>query len=538
MYIYVQKPTSIVDYDRNNKRQDGDAGGMDTGMIQQKGKADFYPSPDALDELKQNLTNETLIPVYRIFNNPGISPASAYETLRQDYGFLLESMEGNEKNARYSVIGCGLLMHIVADPDIHITGEFNPAVELEGKEISAESLDGILKSIDYKCPDIPGYSGGLAGYFSYDLALKTLEITGKFSKKPEYPLAEFMMPDEYIIFDHAQGNITVLRFLFKTKADEIDSAQKNALSKINETEMKLFDSLIKKDADKKSLSKDKPAKISEYKSGVSQNEFEDVVRNAKEYIYNGDIFQVVISKRSECSYENDPFLIYRQMRRLNPSPYMYFLDFSDKQVIGASPEMLIKVDGKKVSSVPIAGTRKRGKDAKEDLRLEKELLADKKECAEHLMLVDLSRNDIGRVCRYGSVKVTDFMSVEKFSHVQHIVSTVGGELLDDKTSLDAFMSCFPAGTVSGAPKIRAMQIIDELEKTSRGLYAGAVGYIGFNKNIDLAITIRTVVVKDKTAYFQSGAGIVADSVPESEFTESENKAASMRCAIESAGDVL
>ncbi|MBN2735087.1 MAG: anthranilate synthase component I [Methanomicrobiaceae archaeon] len=505
----------------------------------EKGLCLIHPSPEKLEEIIDKSSENTLIPVYLRLDNRDITPASAYESLRQDYGFLLESMEGNQKNARYSVIGTGLLLHVVADPDVHVKGRFNPAQKLpvNSSDTPTESIYKILRSIDYTDPDILGYSGGLAGYFSYDLALINNNIKSRREKKRDFPLAEFMIPDEYVIFDHAANNLTILRFVPAGSPEEISSEYIKALQKIKETVRILTTVSVKGDRIRQDDTRESSGG-KEYNSGISEERFIEIVKKAKEYILNGDIFQVVLSKRCESTFENDPFMIYREMRRINPSPYMYFLDFSDKQVVGASPEMLVKIEGKHITSVPIAGTRKRGKNEDEDLELEKELLSDKKECAEHLMLVDLSRNDIGRVCEYGSVKVTDFMSVEKFSHVQHIVSTVKGTLLEDKTSLDAFISCFPAGTVSGAPKIRAMQIIDELEDTSRGLYAGAVGYIGFNENIDLAITIRTVVVKDNKAYFQSGAGIVADSVPELEYIESENKAKSMKSAIESAGDCL
>ncbi len=347
-------------------------------------------------------------------------------------------------------------MHITADPNLHIIGRYNPAEKFEGRNVSAESLTELLRCIEYHSPDIPGYAGGLAGYFSYDLALKTLDVPGIKEKPQDFPLAEFMMPEAYVIFDHVRRTFTILRFLFGEDAKDIESGYTEALSRISAMENTLCRT-VSFEKEEKCLSFEKKFKAgSEYTSDLSENEFEELVRTAKEYILNGDIFQVVISKRCAVSYEDDLFQIYRQMRRLNLSPYMYFMDFSDKQVIGASPEMLIKVEGRQVTSVPIAGTRKRGRDAKEDAELEKELLADKKECAEHLMLVDLSRNDIGRVSVYGSVRVTWFMLVEKFSHVQHIVSTVEGILSDDQTSLDAFMSCFPAGTVSGAPKIRAM----------------------------------------------------------------------------------
>ncbi len=548
MYKYVQRTTLIVNnYDAKRKNRDGDAGGMDSASAfklnyagpatsyKESGKFHKSPFEESEGKSSKNFTAGTLFPVYKTFENPKVSPASVYQALRKDYGFLLESMEGSGKNARYSVIGTGLLMHLTADPLIRIKGPFNPAPEFEGAYVNAETLHGIIRCIDYRCPDIPGYSGGLAGYFSYDLSLNTLLIIDAFDENTDFPLAEFMLCEEMIIFDHEKKTITVLRFLYGDDLKNLEESEKNALDKLNESERKICETGKKNSDDKNFVFEDEKKVLPLFLSGVSKDDFEQSVRDAKEHILNGDIFQVVVSKRCECEYQSDPFLIYLQMRRINPSPYMYFMDFSGMQVAGASPEMLVKVEGRDVMSVPIAGTRIRGKTPEEDLELEKDLLSDKKECAEHLMLVDLSRNDIGRVCRCGSVEVSEFMKVEKFSHVQHIVSVVKGELLDGKTSSDAFFSCFPAGTVSGAPKISAMNIINSLENTKRGLYAGAVGYIGFNENIDFAITIRTVVIKGKKAYFQSGAGIVADSSPESEFFESENKAKSMKSAIESAG---
>jgi len=530
--------TGIVHYDKPQLPWDGDAGGMETGITPENQPTSYSPSRGELREIKKTLTANSLIPVYHTFADPGILPANAYETLRQEYSFLLESIEGNERNARYSVIGTGLFMHLTANPDIRITGKYNPAEHIEGSPVSAESLSELLRCIEYQSPGIPGYAGGLTGYFSYDLALRTLQVPEIREKPRNFPLAEFIIPEEYIIFDHARGMITILGFLSGKDSGDPESGYTEILRQIAATK-KTLSQAVTQEREEKLLSFGRTSgPLPEYICDVSENGFCDLVRTAKEYILNGDIFQAVISRKCACTCKDDPFRIYRQMSRLNPSPYMYYLDFSDKQIIGASPEMLIKVEDRNVTSVPIAGTRKRGRTAEEDAALEKELLADKKECAEHLMLVDLSRNDIGRVCRYGSVRVPVFMSVEKFSHVQHIVSTVEGTLMDDKTSLDAFISCFPAGTVSGAPKIRAMQIINELEPTSRGLYAGAVGYLGFNGNLDFAILIRTVVVQNETAYFQSGAGIVADSNPETEFIESENKAAGMKAAIESAGDLV
>jgi anthranilate synthase component 1 len=271
---------------------------------------------------------------------------------------------------------------------------------------------------------------------------------------------------------------------------------------------------------------------------VSKDVFHDAVERVKEHIAAGDIFQAVISRRMEFPLTGDPFGLYAALREINPSPYMYYLDFGDEKVIGASPEMLVRVEKRRVTTVPIAGTRPRGSTKAEDDRFAEDLLADRKERAEHTMLVDLARNDLGRVCRFGSVDVTEFMGIEKFSHVQHIVSTVSGILRDNLDCYDAFRSCFPAGTVSGAPKIRAMQIIGEQETCPRGLYAGAVGYIGFDRNLDFAIAIRTIQIRNGFASVQVGAGIVADSVPENEWKETENKAAAMLRAIEQSGACL
>ncbi|MBP2132428.1 anthranilate synthase component 1 [Methanomicrobium sp. W14] len=539
MYIYVQNATSIVYYDNYYKKTDGDAGGMETG-IDHKRCSYAKPSFEKFRTIKKNLKENSLVPVYRTIKDPGTDPASAYEAVREKYGFLLESIEGTHKNAGYSVIGTGVLLHITAGPEIKMTGEFNPADKFEGSKLCADSIYGILKSFEYEVPDIPGYSGGFTGYFSYDFALKANDIPVNPDTQAGFPLAEFMMPKVFVIFDHIRKNLTFLTFVTGDGKKDPDPEYEKAVAVIESTEKKILGAalgLSKKENENGLLGGGGQKKIT-YSSDVSEKQYEEMVRKAREYILDGDIFQVVVSRGCECDFPGDPYLIYRQMRRINPSPYMYFMDFSERQVVGASPEMLVRVKGRNISSVPIAGTRKRGRTEEEDIQLEKDLVTDKKERAEHLMLVDLSRNDIGRVSKYGSVRVTDFMSVEKFSHVQHMVSTVEGVLLDKKNSIDAFMSCFPAGTVSGAPKIRAMQIIEELEHKRRGLYAGAAGYIGLNENIDFAITIRTVVVKDKKAYFQSGAGIVAGSVPESEFQEAENKAASMRSAIESAGDLL
>jgi anthranilate synthase component 1 len=342
-----------------------------------------------------------------------------------------------------------------------------------------------------------------------------------------------MFTKDCIVIDHRDEKLYIFSSAFLTYDTDIENEYKKCRDRIRV----LADHASTLASGKKPgyAKPSGPASSAQFTSQVSQDAFERAVNLVKEHIIAGDIFQAVLSRRIECRIADDPFAVYAALREINPSPYMYYLDFGDEKVIGASPEMLVRVEKRRVTTVPIAGTRPRGKTPAEDEQFAQDLLIDTKECAEHTMLVDLARNDIGRVCRFGSVEVNEFMTIEKFSHVQHIVSTVNGILKDNLDCYDAFRSCFPAGTVSGAPKIRAMQIIDEQESLPRGLYAGAVGYIGFDRNLDFAIAIRTVIIRDGTAYLQVGAGIVADSVPASEWTETENKAAAMIRAIERSG---
>jgi anthranilate synthase component 1 len=342
-----------------------------------------------------------------------------------------------------------------------------------------------------------------------------------------------MFTKDCIVIDHRDKKLYIFSSPFLTYDTEIEEEYKKCADRIRI----LADHVSALASGKKPryVKRAFPEKCAPFTSQVSQDAFEHSVNLVKEHIVAGDIFQAVLSRRIECRIADDPFAIYAALRKINPSPYMYYLDFGEEKVIGASPEMLVRVEKRRVTTVPIAGTRPRGKNPSEDEQFSQDLLADAKERAEHTMLVDLARNDIGRVCRFGSVEVSEFMIIEKFSHVQHIVSTVNGTLKDNLDCYDAFRSCFPAGTVSGAPKIRAMQIIDEQESSPRGLYAGAVGYIGFDRNLDFAIAIRTVIVRDGTACMQIGAGIVADSVPANEWTETENKAAAMKRAIEQSG---
>jgi anthranilate synthase component 1 len=470
-----------------------------------------------------------------------ISPLDIYTSTRAGCGFLFESMDGSEKLARYSFIGIDPEFVISLGKTVNLRGRepfISIAREPEGKD-PVEKIKSILSKFHYINVKAPRFFGGMVGYFAYDCIYSMFEKVregkpGSSKSNHDIPDACFMFTKDCIVIDHRDKKMYVFSSPFLTYDTDIEEEYKKCSERIR-TLAHHVSALNpgKKPGYAKSSG---PAKYGPFTSQLSQVAFERSVDRVKEHIVAGDIFQAVISRRIECRIANDPFTVYAALREINPSPYMYYLDFGDETVIGASPEMLVRVEKRKVTTVPIAGTRPRGKNAAEDEQFAQDLLSDAKERAEHTMLVDLARNDIGRVCRFGSVEVSEFMTIEKFSHVQHIVSTVNGTLKDNLDCYDAFRSCFPAGTVSGAPKIRAMQIIDEQESLPRGLYAGAVGYIGFDRNLDFAIAIRTVIVRDGTAYVQIGAGIVADSVPTNEWTETENKAAAMIRAIERSGE--
>ena len=485
-----------------------------------------------------------LIPLCAELPLPDISPLDVYTGTRNGCGFLLESMEGSEKIARYSYIGIDPEFVVTIGETVDVRGNerFTAIVKDPEGETPVDKVKSILSRFCYVNVKAPRFFGGMVGYFAYDCVYSLFEKvrTGHNGSQPpagncacEDHDAVFMLTKDCIVFDHAERKLFIFSSPFLTYESGLEEEYARSVLKIR-TLRDHIDALARgKSAGEtpKEVSGKKP----EYIQSVSQEAFEHAVGRIQEHIVAGDIFQAVLSRRMECAVQNDPFAIYAALRTINPGPYMYYLDFGDEQVIGASPEMLVRVERRRVTTVPIAGTRPRGRDAREDAELARELLADPKERAEHTMLVDLARNDLGRVCRFGSVEVGEFMGIEKFSHVQHIVSTVNGVLKDNLDCYDAFKSCFPAGTVSGAPKIRAMQIISEEETQNRGIYAGAVGYIGFDRNLEFAIAIRTVIVKNGRAYVQVGAGIVADSVPENEWKETESKASAMLRAIEQAG---
>ncbi|MCR4437055.1 MAG: anthranilate synthase component I [Clostridiales bacterium] len=493
----------------------------------------FYPG---LDEVRVLAQNYNLIPVAMEIYADMETPISLFKRFENEKCcFLLESVEGGENWARFSFIGKNPFLTVKSLKDKSIVEDRSGNItELEGNPVEVlREILGRYKAADL--PSVPRFKGGAVGFFGYDLVRFYENLPNCPKDDLGLPESHFMLTDEVIAFDHFKQKIYIIVNLhvggniersYNSAVERIRSIYREILS----TRWKAFDSM------KNTTSGNKPAL--KYKSNISKETYCKNVEKAKNYIKNGDIFQVVLSQRLCVETDNDPFNVYRALRVINPSPYMFYLKFSDYRLVGASPEMLVRVENKRVETCPIAGTRKRGNTEEEDARLEKELLADEKERAEHTMLVDLGRNDIGRVSKYGTVAVKDFMHVEKYSHVMHMVTNIQGELDQGKTAFDALMSLLPAGTLSGAPKVRAMQIIDELETVKRGPYGGAIGYISFNGNLDSCITIRTILFKGKIAYVQAGAGIVADSVPENEYLESLNKALAQLKAIEEAGELL
>jgi anthranilate synthase component 1 len=456
----------------------------------------------------------------------------------RDYAFLLESVEGGEKVGRYSFLGSQpYLIFESKDCQVRITGP-------DGRETRelAPNTDPltVLKQLLLRrrfvaSPELPRFCGGAVGYLSYDLVRFFEELPDSTTDDLALPDCTLLFTDTCLIFDHLRRRILVVANAYVE--DDADAAYDEAVAKIDAMVQRLARHMdrphLLESAPPVSAALPVPAQ-----ANMTREQFMAGVRRAKEYIAAGDAIQVVLSQRLSQPLRAEPFDVYRALRSLNPSPYMYYLSFGDLKIIGSSPERLVSEEEGEVITRPIAGSRRRGATAQEDEALCAELLRDEKERAEHIMLVDLGRNDIGRVCEPGTVQVDKLMTVERYSHVSHMVSNVRGRLAAGKDQFDVLRACFPAGTVSGAPKIRAMEIIDELEPTRRGPYAGAIGYFSFSGNMDTAITIRTVVVKDRTAYLQVGAGIVADSVPEHEYQETVNKAMALLRALEMAENGL
>jgi anthranilate synthase component 1 len=466
------------------------------------------------------------------------TPISVYMKLRGDgASFLLESVEGGERIARYSFIGIQpKAQYIIRGNEIEIKDNFESRITQYDGDPTHFLQEEMNRFKFAPQSGVPRFIGGLVGYLGYE-SVRFFEPTlrSRMSRRAErseptgersrsVPDGIYLLADTVIAFDHARRSLSLI-------ANVLDGDAESANRKLDEIESRIHAPLPP--------TQPREVKSSKTRSNMTQGRFEDMVRDAKEHIAAGDIFQVVLSQRFTRETSVEPFDVYRAVRRLNPSPYMFFFDFGlvDDEplfIVGSSPEMFVRLEGRTASIRPIAGTRPRGADAAADAALAQELLADPKERAEHVMLVDLGRNDLGRVCEYGTVRVSDFFTIEKYSHVMHIVSHVEGKLRPDLTAFDLVRAAFPAGTVSGAPKVRALESISDLEPDARGAYAGMVGYFGFDGNMDTCLTIRTMVGRGNTFTVQAGAGIVADSNPNTEFQETVNKASAMLKAIEMA----
>ncbi|MDE2179898.1 MAG: anthranilate synthase component I [candidate division NC10 bacterium] len=489
----------------------------------------LHPS---FDEFLRKAEDGNVIPVYREILADMETPVSAFRKIdRGDYAFLLESVEGGEKWGRYSFLGSnpGLVLKAKG-----ATVEVITADGIQSQAIAKDLLEPLKAILQRYRPvrtdDLPRFYGGMVGFLAYDVVRQFERLPTTTKDDLDLPDALFLLPDTLLIFDNVSHRIKVVSNAFVPEATprRLREAYEAAAGKIDgviEALRRPLEVRHKPDGGGEEL---------QLCSTMSHAEFIRAVQRTQEYVRAGDVVQAVISQRLSTKTTADPFDIYRALRTINPSPYMYYLRLGDFRVVGSSPEVLVRLEEGRIDLRPIAGTRPRGRNDAEDLAMERELLADPKERAEHIMLVDLGRNDVGRVAKVGSVGVSELMTVERYSHVMHIVSNVKGLLAEGYDAFDLLRACFPAGTVTGAPKIRAMEIIEELEPVRRGPYAGAVGYFGFSGNMDTCITIRTVVVTNGTAHVQVGAGIVADSDPEREYEETMNKAKGMLKAIQMA----
>ncbi|MBN2852303.1 MAG: anthranilate synthase component I [Clostridia bacterium] len=485
----------------------------------------FYPSADEF--LLYAKTNK-VIPVVKVIDGDMETPISLFVKLKNSENcFLLESAKIDGRLDRYSIIGRNPYLTIKVENEKVIVTDKNSVTEMTQNPY--EVFNQIIEK--YHCEQYqyaPRYFCGLTGYLGYDMIKYSEDLELAAENELEIPDCMMSVPKEVIVYDHLKQKIyIIINCFFDEKVGGLTLSNfTNSITLIDIIEHEIINRKVSQKKHQNKVIKDQ-----NFESNITKEKFMENVNQAKNYIYEGDIFQVVLSQRLKANLGGTGFDFYRRLRNINPSPYMFYLDFDQFSIAGTSPEMLVKVSDKVVETVPIAGTRKRGINKEEDDRLEKELLSDQKERAEHLMLVDLGRNDIGKVSAFDTVKVKNLMHVQKFSHVMHIVSNVEGKLSDRLTVIDALKSVMPAGTVSGAPKIRAMEIIDELETTKRGVYSGAVGYIGFDGEMDTCITIRTAVIKEGHVYMQAGAGIVADSIPEKEYEETLSKAAALLKAI-------
>ncbi|MCO1603321.1 anthranilate synthase component I [Desulfosporosinus nitroreducens] len=483
----------------------------------------------SLDEARKIAQGYTILPVsreiYADIKTP-IALLKAIDSISHRY-YLLESVEGGEAWGRYSFLGFDPVTQVTCK-DNRIEINNGTLFKLEGQNPTA-----VVREIlsQYKTPHfdfLPPFTGGFVGYFAYDF-IKYFEKTlqPKSIDIDNFNDMELMLFDKVIAYDHLKQKIIII---INVKTEALEEGYRKASFEI--------DNIIKLIKQNISEAVSKPVLKSEIQSDISKSKYEEMVRKAKEHIFNGDIFQVVLSRRFTAKMEGSLMDTYRVLRTTNPSPYMFFIKTKDVEIAGTSPETLVKLQNGRLATFPLAGTRPRGTTDAEDKQIEQELMQDEKELSEHNMLVDLGRNDLGRISKFGSVKVKDYLKVLRFSHVMHIASEVNSEIREDKDALDAIMSVLPAGTLSGAPKIRACEIIEDLENARRGIYGGAVGYIDFSGNMDTCIAIRMAVKKNDNVYVQAGAGIVADSVPESEYLECENKAMAVIRALMLSQEVM
>jgi anthranilate synthase component 1 len=491
-------------------------------------------SPD-VEAFAEMMEQAGLVPLHRTIIADLDTPLTIFAKVaeKEKHAFLFESMEGGEKWGRYSFIGLDPLLSFSSVGDnVTLRRSEGMAEEQEVKEgvNPFTELRELLTSFNAStAPGLPRFYGGAVGFLGYDM-IRFIESIPDQHPPRDIPDSSFIVPRLVLIHDSVEQTLTVVCNMVPDKGQNpVDTAA------LYQDGCQRIDSIIEQ------IRSPLPASLAAHAAGCGEHRFtsnmdeatfSNMVEQAKEYILSGDIIQVVLSQRFHTTTELDPFLLYRSLRHINPSPYLFYLRLDDVILIGSSPEILVRLEDGEIELRPIAGTRKRGTTPQEDKELEEDLLADPKERAEHLMLVDLGRNDVGRVAAGGSVVTGDLLTIEHYSHVMHIVSGVHGKLAEGKDQFDVLEACFPAGTVSGAPKIRAMEIIDELEPDRRGPYAGAVGYFGFSGNMDFCITIRTFIMKDNDLWIQAGAGIVSDSVPEKEFEETVNKAQGLRRAVE------
>lgn len=480
----------------------------------------------SLKDFKKLSKNNNLIVFSRKLPLGVLTPIEVYQNLNKTIkgdSFLLESLEGEKKICQFSFLGFEPICSFKSK-ERKIYLKKNKLRSFLTKQDPCAELKKILDSYQVAPKENLRFFGGFVGYLGYD-AVRFYEPIGKNLPDPLNTYdSYFILPKFLIIFDHLKRQIEVISFVALSKGMELEEIYRKELNTLKGLCEKIvgFGKLPKLQFN--------PSKL-KVKANFKKRDFLSAVKKVKKYIKEGDIIQTVLSQRFSAEFEDDPFMVYRYLRALNPSPYMFYLNFDKTKIVGASPEMLIRCEGGELTTRPIAGTRKRGKDKAEDLKLEKSLLNDPKEKAEHTMLVDLARNDLGRIAKKATINISTFMDVERFSHVMHIVSEVKAKLNNKEDIFSSLTSCFPAGTVSGAPKVRAMQIINELEPQKRGIYAGSVGYFSFTKSLDTCIIIRTLVFKNKKAYIQAGAGIVADSDPENEYKETINKAKAQIAAL-------